>query len=100
MSLSIAFTGAPDGDDGPFDLVPSLAWNEFSAWVETLPAGRFPALRALTTRGEVLGTDTLSAEVEEAASLPNADEAVLAVLSEIGRNLGAGDPEETATIGE
>ena len=92
MSLSILFTGASDGDDGPFFLASASEWALFGEWAEGLPS-EYAAVKALAD-GEVKGTDELSRQLTAAlAAHPPREPLPQGLL-----DLGVGDPDETATV--
>jgi hypothetical protein len=99
VTLSIAFSGADDGDDGPFALAPNSVWTEFSAWADALPADQFAAVRALANEGEVTDTAALSEQLTAAVEQhPPQSEPLAYVVQELLENLGPGDSDETATV--
>lgn len=101
MVLSVTFTGAADGDDGPFALAPQSVWSAFAAWAESLPEDEFAAVRELALTGSAGGTDTLSAQLVAALeSHPPAEAAVAGAARTLSETLGVGDPGETATVAD
>lgn len=98
MGLSVTFTGAPDGGDGPFDLATATGWSLFAQWADALPADQFGAVRGLAETGVAKGTDRLSTELHDAltAKTPPPDVSHTALL--LLGNIGVGDPDETATV--
>jgi hypothetical protein len=85
VEVSIAFTGAPDGDDGPFVVGRSAEWLALAHRIR----GR-SALAELIETGTFHGTDALSRELARLPAGPVADR-----LREL---VGLGHPEETAVI--
>lgn len=99
MGLSVHFTGAADGDDGPFDLSTARGWQLVAEWVATLPKADAPKLRSLAALGRVRDTAALSAELAAALeSHPPTSVAVRATLDALAEVLGVGDRKETATV--
>jgi hypothetical protein len=99
VGLSIHFAGAADGDDGPFDLATATGWALFGQWAGTLPPGESAAVRELSDRGAVTGTDALAAQMSAAlASHPPDNPAVADTARGLLENLGVGDAAETATV--
>jgi hypothetical protein len=98
VGLSIRFAGAADGGDGPFDLATATGWALFGEWADTLPTG-FAAVRDLSDRGAVTGTDALASQLSAAlASHPPDNPAVADTARGLLENLGVGDAAETATV--
>jgi hypothetical protein len=100
MGVSVMFHGAPDGDDGPFDLASTGAWTAFVAAVDALPSAGNAALRSLADQGEAKGTHDLADELAAAVSAGKLRGAAAGVAAELAAVLGVGDPDETATIAD
>jgi hypothetical protein len=99
VGLSIQFTGAADGGDGPFPLASANGWALFAEWAAALPAAASRAVRALADAGEVTGTDALAAELAAAlAAHPPENPAVADTARGLAELVGGGDPGETATV--
>jgi hypothetical protein len=99
VGLSITFSGAPDGGDGPFTLATASGWAAFAAWAGTLPDGESAALRRLCDAGEVAGTDALSRELSAALTRhPPDSEAVRHTATDLLASVGVGDPAESAAV--
>jgi hypothetical protein len=97
--LSIRFTGATDGEDGPFDLVNTADWVSFVAWAETLPAADYPLVRALAADGTAAPTYLLAEQLAAAVEASPPAGGARAAADRIAKAMGIGDPEETAVIG-
>lgn len=95
MSMFITFTGALDGDDGPFQLASASGWAAFGKWVGATIS---QPIRELVTKGSMKGTDKLSAALESVANKypPSGD--VQDTLDGLRELIGVGDPDETATV--
>ena len=96
MSLSIVFTGK-DGDYGPFSLASASGWGAFAEWAESLP-DRFDALKTLADTGQFSGTDRLSNQLSHALSDHPPTDPIRHTVEGLLKNLGVGDPGETATV--
>jgi hypothetical protein len=92
----ITYTGADDGDDGPFFVTSSSCWNAFVKWSRKLSHDLFPAVRALADDGECKGTDDLEIELQLLRREHPGE--MDGLIDEILHNLGPGDEDETATI--
>lgn len=93
MALSVSFVGAPDGDDGPFQLATANGWKEFAAWAEQ--HADCPALQALVRDG------TCNSR-ELAEELERVDEPISSNVSDtldgLVQLLGDGDPAERVLV--
>lgn len=99
MSLSIQFTGAADGDDGPFSLASASAWTLFAEWVEQLPEKRSRVLRRLTDAGEAEDTSALAQELAAGLKARSPENPAVADIAALLQELvGVGDAEETVTV--
>ncbi len=85
MEVHVVFTGAPDGDDGPFYLGRSAELLALDRRVS-----RRSAVAKLIESGTIQGTDTLARELAKLPPDPLAD-----LLKEL---VGVGHPAESATI--
>lgn len=98
MSVSIRFSGAADGDDGPFQLASASGWQAFARWVDGLPSG-FTELRKLTETGTVKNTAELSDELLSAEVTDfSPDKDIADTIEQLQEVLGVGDPDEVATV--
>jgi hypothetical protein len=97
--LSIRFTGAPDGEDGPFDLVNAADWGSFVAWAESLPAADYPQVRSLAADGTANPTYLLAEQLAAAVEASTPPGGAKAAVDRIVVAMGVGDPNETAVIG-
>ena len=101
MSYSIRFSGADDSpDDDTFFLCSVGSWSKFCEWANGLEAG-FYAVKALATRGKVMDTEKLSAQLKEALmdGLEHTEEHVArGVAEDLLEHLGVGEESETAEI--
>jgi hypothetical protein len=97
--LSIRFTGAPDGEDGPFDLASAGAWAAFGRWAESLPAADYPLVRALADDGAAAPTYLLVEQLAAAVEAFPPPNRVRETADRILKLVRVGDPEETAVIG-
>ncbi len=85
MEVSVVFTGAPDGDNGPFYLGRSAELLALDRRVK-----RRGALAELIASGTFHGTDALARELAKLPADPLTD-----LLKEL---VGVGHPDESATI--
>lgn len=90
--ISIQFTGAPDGDDGPFELTNNEMWSRFQAWA--VERG-YPRLKELARDGSTEDTQDLAFELRRIDKVPRV---VRLVAEELLHYVGAGDPEETVSV--
>jgi hypothetical protein len=99
--LSISFSGAEDGDDGPFALAPLSVWSALTTWAAALPGAEFPAVRALAADGRADDTAALAEQLAAALEAhPPHDPAVLAAAGELAAALGPGDRTEEAVVSD
>lgn len=95
MSLSVQFTGADDGDDGPFQLASAGGWKAFGEWegcISCLPLQHF------YSTGKFAGTDELAKLLQlQLDAYPPSDD-VAHTVEQFLTLLGIGDEAETATV--
>lgn len=91
------FTGADDGDDGPFSLPGANNWIDFTEWVES--KDNYPCLKSLVKEGECEDTTKLSEELEECKK-EDAPYDVEIMLEHLLDLVGVGHSGEVATISE
>jgi hypothetical protein len=81
------------------DLCTNGGYSGLCEWIESLPAGAYPALAALAADGRFVGTDRLVDEIIRALGTePPADPDVAHVADRLGELLGAGRPNETVSV--
>lgn len=98
MSLSIMFTGADDGDDGPFQLASASGWKAFAEWAEKLSEDHY-SVKTLAGRGDVVNTRKLMLQLRSALERhPPKNEQVLGTARGLLGLIRVGDGNETATV--
>ncbi len=93
MSLSVMFTGAQDGDDGPFQLASASGWSLLSEYLSHDPGLKIhplSSLRELVTAGETKGSQRLAVDVVKAMSV--IEEVPMTVRQKILAMLSDGRP--------
>jgi hypothetical protein len=94
MGLSIRFTGASDGSDGPFSLATHRGWVEFCEWASTEPV-----LKRFCEDGQYAGTAALERALStHMESVPPKDASTRSVAEHLLLLLGAGDADEVALV--
>lgn len=91
--ISIQFTGAADGDDGPFEVANTDAWSRFQQWCSEF---RYPGLKELAKDGTTKDTQELSFELKRA--IQSSPRKVRLVMEELLHYVGVGDPKETIEV--
>ena len=98
MSYSIRFYGADDSpDDDTFFLCSVGSWSRFGEWAKGLEAG-FYAVKTLASRGKVIDTEKLSAQLKEALGEGEVENVARGVAEDMLDHLGVGEESETAEI--
>jgi hypothetical protein len=93
MALHVTFSGARDGDDGPFQLASASGWQ--AAMKTASGAGK--AIDALFADGAVTNSTKLAKDLDKALAmkLPKDVHDTLAQLREL---VGSGDEQETVSV--
>lgn len=97
MTYEIRFD---DGEEKTrFSLASSHGWTLFIKWVESLPKDQYRHLFELCVKGKVLDTFALSNQLKSALRKHKPkDEGVLETAKYLRKNIGIGDPVETAMV--
>jgi hypothetical protein len=97
MSLSVMFHGAPDGDDGPFQLASGSGWAAFGEWAESLAKSHL--LKELVEDGTVSDSGKLSKQLKKALrKSPPDNPDVEDTARQLLKRLGVGRGEESVTV--